>query len=177
MSNCDMSVLAEKIPHWKKGLRDLLGRWYVTTLRHLRAQWPPPWRRIAPGYAAACVGIVVATLIIALVRMYVHVENLSLIYLVVVIWLALKFGRGPSILASLGAFLAYDFFFVPPFHQFTVDDPTEWIALGALLLTALVVGQLTVEIRVRERLAMHAEALKESDRLKNALLGSVTHDL
>jgi two-component system, OmpR family, sensor histidine kinase KdpD len=171
-----MSVFSRIISRWHDHPRRSVGRWYTASMRYLRAQ-RPPLRQIAPGYAAACGGIIVATLIIALIKTYVHVENLSLIYLVVVIWLALKFGRGPSILASLGAFLAYDFFFVPPVHTFTVDDPAEWIALGALLLTALVIGQLTVEIRARERLAMHAETLRESDRLKNALLGSVTHDL
>ncbi len=107
------------------------------------------------GYAAAALGVALATLCIGLVTAFFHVNNLSLIYLPVVLWLAVAFGRRPAILASFLAFLAYDFFFVPPLYRFTVDDPAQWISLLALLATALVIGQLTatVQAHVQEALA------------------------
>ncbi|MGH2516574.1 MAG: DUF4118 domain-containing protein, partial [Ktedonobacterales bacterium] len=87
----------------------------------------------------------------------VTVSNLSLIYLLVVLWLAATFGRAPALLASILAFLAYDYFFIPPLHRLTVDDPAQWLALGALLATSLVLGQVTAAARARARDAEESE--------------------
>jgi len=103
--------------------------------------------RTLVGYAAAALGVALASLCIGLVTTFFYVDNLSLIYLPVVLWLAVSFGRRPAILASFLAFLAYDFFFVPPFHRLTVDAPAEWIALLVLLATALVISQLTATVQ------------------------------
>ncbi|MFI5272909.1 MAG: ATP-binding protein, partial [Ktedonobacterales bacterium] len=75
--------------------------------------------------------------------------NLSFFYLIFVLGLGPPGARQPAIAASLLAFLAYDFFFVPPLHRFTVDDPAEWLSLFALLATALVIGQLTATVQAR----------------------------
>ena len=105
--------------------------------------------RMLIGYTAAVLGVTVASLCIGLVLAFAHVENLSLVYLPVVLWLAVSFGRGPAIMASFLAFLAYDFFFVPPFYRLSVADPAQWISLLALLVTALVIGQLTATVRAQ----------------------------
>ncbi len=80
-------------------------------------------------------------------------DSLELLYLIAVIWLALSYGKRASILASFLAFLAYDFFFIPPVHQFTVDDPTEYASLGVLLVTGLIVAVLISAVRAREHIA------------------------
>jgi two-component system, OmpR family, sensor histidine kinase KdpD len=107
-----------------------------------------------------------ASIVIALVNSRVRVENISLIYLLVVLWLATVYGRGPAIAASILAFLAYDFFFIPPLHVLTVDDPAEWFSLFALLATSLVIGQLTavVQTRAREALESRREAIDSERR-------------
>jgi two-component system, OmpR family, sensor histidine kinase KdpD len=123
-------------------------------------------RRSYRGYVAAVLGDTLATMLIALVNSRVRVENISLIYLLVVLWLATSYGRGPAIAASVLAFLAYDFFFIPPLHVLTVDDPAEWFSLSALLATSLVIGQLTavVQIRAREALESRREAIDSERR-------------
>ena len=81
---------------------------------------------------------------------------------------------------------------------FTISDPHNWVAIIAFLLTAVTVGQLSARAKQRteeaevgkreiERLyeelrdaferASHAEALRQSEKLKSALLDAVTHDL
>ena len=110
------------------------------------------------GYSAAVLGVALTTLCIGLVRAVAHVENLSMAYLLVVLWLAVFFGRGPAILASLLAFLFYDFFFVPPTGTFLTEDPVQWISLFALLMTALVIGHLTAVVQA------HAAASLASQR-------------
>jgi two-component system sensor histidine kinase KdpD len=111
----------------------------------------------ARGYAAAVLGVAVISLLIGLIHRFIQVSNISLLYLFVVLWLARQFGRWPAVLASVLAFLAYDYFFIPPVHFFTVDDPAEWVSLSALLVTALVLGQLTAAVEARRREAVESQ--------------------
>jgi two-component system sensor histidine kinase KdpD len=113
-------------------------------------------RRNAQGYFEALIGIALASLVIALVNQVMQASNISLVYLLVVLYLATRHGRGPAILASILAFLAYDFFFIPPTLRFTVDDPSEWLSLVVLLITALVISQLTAAVRQRATEAMES---------------------
>jgi two-component system sensor histidine kinase KdpD len=120
----------------------------------------PRWRMSRDdlrGYGYALLGVAGASLAIALVGKIGHVANISLLYLLVVLWLAAWVGRGPAILASVLAFLAYDFLFIPPLLRFTVDDPTEWLSLIALLVTSLVTGQLASAVRDRAREALQSQ--------------------
>ncbi|HKV84151.1 MAG TPA: ATP-binding protein, partial [Ktedonobacterales bacterium] len=78
-------------------------------------------------------------------------QGIFLLYLFVVMWLAVVFGRGPAVAGSVLAFLAYDFFFIPPLYVFTVGRPEEWISLFALLATSLVISQLTAALQARTR--------------------------
>src|SRR5215472_16302173 len=58
VSICDMSVFSRIMLNWNEHPRRRLERWYVASSRYLRAQWRPPLRQIAPGFAAACGGII-----------------------------------------------------------------------------------------------------------------------
>src|SRR5262249_29616349 len=128
--------------------------------------WSACWRRLLPllshwrsdptvrraaAYGAALGGVALATVVIGIAQGYLHAANLSLVSLLVVLWLAAAFGRGPAILAAVLAFFAYDFFFIPPLYRLTVADPTAWIALFVLLATALVLGQLTTSVQAQAR--------------------------
>lgn len=126
---------------WRAHVARLLQPAYLRT--HLS--------RNARGYIEACAGVALASFIIALGRQFAHIANISLVYLLVVLWLATRYGRASAILASILSFLAYDFFFIPPYFRFTVDDPAEWLSLFALLATALVLGQLTAAVQERAR--------------------------
>src|SRR3972149_6322724 len=90
-----------------------------------------------------------------------HIANVSMLYLIAVLATAVAFGRGPAILASVAAFLTFEFFFVEPYYTFAVTDPEEWIALLVFLATAVITGQLAAyqrrraeEARQREREAV-----------------------
>lgn len=108
------------------------------------------------GYIAAVVGVSVVSALIALLETQVHIRNISLLYLLVVLWLAAVYGRVPAIIASVLAFLAYDFLFISPVHTFTVSDPAEWLSLAALLATSLVLGQLTAAVQARAHEALES---------------------
>src|SRR5258708_30524757 len=65
------------------------------------------------GYVAAALGVGLASLVIAVIGHWVHISNISLIYLPGVLWLAARYVPGPAIAASLPAFLAYHCLFTP----------------------------------------------------------------
>src|SRR5439155_14023410 len=48
--------------------------------------------------------------------------NILMLYLLAVVWIATRYTRGPSILASVLGVAAFDFLFVHPYYTFTVTD-------------------------------------------------------
>ena len=106
----------------------------------------PALRRLAPyGYALA--GVAVITILIGLVRSRYAVPDLSMVYLVLVLWLGARHGIFPAALAGVAAVLTYDFFFVPPPGTLAVRGPNELLGLVLLLAAALVTGQLAASLR------------------------------
>ena len=152
----------------------------------------------ARGYAIALAAVSIVTLVIGILESRAHVAGIAMLYLVAVLASATFAGRRAAIVASVAAFLAYNWFFVPPLHTFQVGDPEEWFALVLFLITAAITGQMASQLRdrareaavraaetvhlygERERLrerATEAEVLRRADELKTTLLGAVSHDL
>jgi two-component system sensor histidine kinase KdpD len=117
-------------------------------------------RRVAP-YAVAIGGVIAITAAIELITSLAAVPGLSALYLLLVLWLGARWGRGPAVAASLAAFLLYDFFFVPPVGAFSVRGPAELLELVVLLAVALVTSQLAASLR---RTHAGAEALARESR-------------
>jgi len=76
--------------------------------------------------------------------------NLGMIFLLGVAVVAVWFGRGPAIFASVTSVLAFDFFFVPPYYSFTVNDAQYFLTFAVMLVIGLLISALT--FRSRERL-------------------------
>jgi len=150
------------------------------------------------SYVLATLGIAAITGILILFRQQINSTTVGFAFLLAILFVAILGGSKPALVASVLGMLCLNFFFLPPFHTFTIADPQNWVALTAFFITALAVGQLSarakrraeeaeagrVEIRrlyddlqeAFER-ASEAEALKRSERLKSALLDAVTHDI
>lgn len=117
-------------------------------------------KRFAP-YAIAVGGAVAVTAAIGLVDVAAHVSGLWALYLLLVLWLGVRWGRGPAVAGSVAAFLLYDFYFVPPVGTFTVRGPAELLELIVLLAVALVTSQLAASQR---RAQGAAEAVARDSR-------------
>jgi two-component system sensor histidine kinase KdpD len=117
--------------------------------------------RLVP-YSIAVGGVIAITLAIAIVTSLANVAGLSAFYLLLVLWIAARWGRGPALAGSIAAFLLYDFFFVPPVGTFAVRGPSELFELMVLLAVALVTSQLAASIR-RARAA--SETLASDSRV------------
>ena len=150
------------------------------------------------GYIVAVIVIATATAVLKIFGGHINPTTVALTFLLIVLFVATAWGSKPAVLASLLAVACFNFFFLPPYGTFTIADPHNWIAFFAFLVTAVTVGQLSSRARRRaeeanvarleiERLyhelqdtferSSQAKALKQSERLKSALLDAVTHDL
>src|SRR5689334_25178091 len=109
------------------------------------------WQRFLVDSLLAIAGTMATTWIIYLFQLYPRIPNISIMYLLVVLALASTRGRYAAILASLVAFLSFDFFIVPPLYTFVIYHIEEWIALFVFLVTAILTSQLAVALRERAK--------------------------
>ena len=136
------------------------GRACMSTIEHVlpfEAHKSFPWQRYLLDSGLACGGAMLVTGFIYLFQLYPRIPNISIVYLLVVLALASTRGRYPAILASLVAFLSFDYFLVPPLYVFTINRVEEWIALFIFLVTAILTGQLAAALRERAEQASRRE--------------------
>jgi two-component system sensor histidine kinase KdpD len=103
--------------------------------------------------------------ILALYRLVLSVNNttVALSLLLVVLGVSARWGLAEATVASLVAVLGLNYYFLEPIGTFTIDDPQNWVALVAFLVTAVTASQLSDRVRRR---AAEAEARRlEIERL------------
>lgn len=108
-------------------------------------------------YVYAAAGVSVATAVAWAMFPYFGPANLIMMYLIAVIFIAIRLGRGPSVLASVLSVATFDFFFVPPYFTFAVSDFQYILTFGVMLVVALVISNLAVRIREQAELARYRE--------------------
>jgi two-component system, OmpR family, sensor histidine kinase KdpD len=84
-----------------------------------------------------------------MVRPWFGVENVDLVFLTAVVLVAVRYGLWPSLLASVAASLAYNFFFLPPIYTFTITDPTNVAAFFFFMLIAILVSNVAGRVRTQ----------------------------
>jgi two-component system sensor histidine kinase KdpD len=103
--------------------------------------------------------------------------HVALVFLLVVLGASAAGGRSLGITIALAAFLIFDWFFLPPYNTLLVRNPFDWLVLIVFLVTSIVAAQLLYRARSERAAVERAEALREADKLKDALLASLSHDL
>jgi K+-sensing histidine kinase KdpD len=152
----------------------------------------------ATGYLVAVIGVSAITLILQPFHLQISATTVALSLLLVVLLTASVWGSRPAAVASVLGVLFFNYYFLPPVGAWTIADPENWFALAAFLVTAVIAGQLSAyanrraevaetrqieierlyeELREAFEKASHAEALRQSEKLKSALLDAVTHDI
>jgi two-component system, OmpR family, sensor histidine kinase KdpD len=114
-----------------------------------------PWRW--RGYAAAA-AVCGATALVATPLLGIfELTNIVMLFLLAVVGVALRFGRGPAVLAAFLGVALFDFFFVPPRFDFAVSDVQYLVTFAVMLVVALVIGQLTAGLKVQAEAAIQRE--------------------
>jgi len=106
----------------------------------------------------AAVGIILAaTFAIQPVRPFLAIQIIVLIYLLPIMISTVLWGLTPGVLASLLAFLAFNYYFIEPYHTFQVHSTQDLITLIIFLIVAVVMSQLIGQAREGIRLAHSRE--------------------
>jgi len=103
--------------------------------------------------------------------------NIAMVYLLAVVVVALRFSRGPAIATTVLAVAAFDFLFVPPEGTFTVNDVQYLLTFAIMLAVGLIISGLKESIRRRAAAQARLEMQAETERIRSALLASISHDL
>jgi two-component system sensor histidine kinase KdpD len=101
-----------------------------------------------------CAGI---TAVASRLMTHIDLTNLAMLYLLGVVFAAVKLGRGPGVLLSFLSVAAFDYFFVPPRLSFSVTDTQYLLTFLGMLLTSLVISHLTSSLRREASVAQHRE--------------------
>ncbi|MGC2235688.1 MAG: DUF4118 domain-containing protein [Pyrinomonadaceae bacterium] len=149
-------------------------------------------------YGGALFSIALVTFFLEPFHAVINAATIALTFLLLILFIATFLGRNPALVASTAAMLCFNYFFLPPVRTWTIAEPQNLLAWAAFMITAVTAGELSAYAKRRaeeaerqkreiERLydelktafakASEAEGLRQSEKLKSALLDAVTHDL
>jgi len=134
------------------------------------SRWRAQWMRYG-GAVAACV---LTTVVTQPLLPWFDLANIVMMFLLGVVLVAVKLGRGPASLAAVLSVASFDFFYVQPRLSFAVSDVQYLVTFAVMLVVGLLIGQLTANLRFSANVAAsrerRAQALFELTRELSAAL-------
>lgn len=100
-------------------------------------------------YVASVLAVSLAVGTGVLIQPWFGILNVDLVFLTAIVAVAVRFGLGPSLLASVLASLCYNFFFLPPLYAFTITDATNVAAFLFFIVMAVVVSNVAARARAQ----------------------------
>ena len=125
----------------------------------------------------AFVALAIATAVLMAARPQLGEAHVALVFLLVVLGASAAGGRSLGITIAVTSFLLFDWLFLPPYNTLLVRNPFDWLVLVVFLITSIVAAELLYRARSERAAVERVEALREADKLKDALLASLSHDL
>ena len=129
------------------------------------------------GYAWAVAAAAACTLVGLAMSPRFDLVNVAMVYLLAVVIIALRFSRGPAIVATVSCVVTFDFVFVPPRYTFTVDDVQYLLTFAIMLAVGLVISRLVENVRRQAAAQAALQIEAETERIRSVLLASISHDL
>ncbi|MDO9314932.1 MAG: two-component system sensor histidine kinase KdpD [Burkholderiaceae bacterium] len=113
----------------------------------------PPWNGLAWALASSALLTALATPLVP----FLDLANIIMLFLLVVVGVAVKFGRRAAFASAVLNVIAFDYFFVQPRFSFAVSDVQYLVTFAVMMIVGLVVGQLTASLRYQARIARYRE--------------------
>ncbi|MCV2423056.1 DUF4118 domain-containing protein [Paucibacter sp. DJ2R-2] len=120
------------------------------------------WQRLAGRYGLAALACAATALLSWPLQLAFDQSNIVMLFLLTVVGVALRLGRGPAVLASFVSVGLFDFFFVQPRLSFAVSDVQYLLTFAVMLAVGLIIGQLTAGLRYQAQLSTEREARSRS---------------
>jgi len=155
--NINIYLLGSPLARGRAELQSELTLFGKSPLPGLKQRIPAKTKRRYGGYVWAIAVTLLSTAVDRLMFGRLELANLVMVYLLGVVFVATRFGRGPSILASVLGVGCFDFLFVQPYHSFSVADSQYLITLLAMLVVGIVISNLMVNVRAQAKVAAHRE--------------------
>ncbi|EGO64097.1 sensor histidine kinase [Acetonema longum] len=111
------------------------------------------WRPVAEGLLMTAA----VTMLSWLGREHFDPVNTALLYVLPILFSAVRWGRRPSYITALASVLAFNFLFTPPLLTFTVSDVRYLLSFSIFLVISFVVGGRTETLRKEVRLTRQRE--------------------
>ncbi|WP_338113310.1 ATP-binding protein [Paenibacillus artemisiicola] len=118
-----------------------------------------PARPAYRPYAWTMLGIAALTAALHVVGSAFDAVNIALIYLFPVLFSAVYWGLAPAVFAAAAGMLAFDYFFVPPFLSFTVQDLRYLLSFAVYIAVAALTATLASRLKQQAKHAKDREAL------------------
>ena len=129
----------------------------------------PDWGNISVlAVALALLGVLTAAL--AMLQQVADIGTVTITYLIAVLFAATHGGVAVALITALVAIGAAAFFFYDPIYDFRVYNPIHLLDLVLFIMVAVVTGKLATDAR-------KAKMREQADALRDALIGSVSHEL
>ncbi|PKO48711.1 MAG: sensor for high-affinity potassium transporter [Betaproteobacteria bacterium HGW-Betaproteobacteria-4] len=112
-----------------------------------------PWQRTLLTVLACAATTLLATPLLG----YLDLANIVMLFLLTVLLVAITFGRGSAVLASILGVLLFDIFFVPPRFSLAVENIQYLVTFAVMLITGLITGQLAAGLKQKAREAQTRE--------------------
>jgi two-component system sensor histidine kinase KdpD len=122
---------------------------------------PSSWQEYA--LSAGVVAVITTTGWMLLPESY--YLSVGLIYLLAIILLCLRAGRGPVLMAGVLSAFLWDYVFIPPHFSFAINSLQDGLLFGTYFVVSLVAGQLIARIR----------AQAQDDRLREERATALLH--
>ncbi|MGH2625162.1 MAG: DUF4118 domain-containing protein, partial [Anaerolineales bacterium] len=135
------------------------------------------WLRLSSRFALTVAFVAAITGVLHLLRAFLTTPIVALLYLLPVVASTTAWGLTAGIVASVSAFLAFNFFFFPPFFTLVVHQTQDFLALVVFLAVAMLISQLVG--RAQANLAIAQAREREATHLYElslALLGLRTEE-
>ena len=108
-------------------------------------------------HLAALLAVLVFTILLKWLQPYLAIQLIALIFLLPVLASTVLWGLTPGVLAGFVGFLAFNYYFIQPYHTLQVHQSQDVITLVVFLIVAVVTSQLIGRAREGEHLARKRE--------------------
>src|SRR3954447_17378271 len=127
--------------------------------------WPARLKHPLASTAEIAAAVAVATGAVALLESVASATSLGVVYVLAVMFVAIRRGELPALATAAVSVLVLNFFFIEPRHRLTIADDHNVIALGVLLVAGLVVARLAATARTQaEQAALRADLATARER-------------